>query len=323
MRASSGDLLRMFEVMTTIKQCDERLRKLLMSGQVAVFYHSPRGQEVVAAGMAAHLDDSDYLVATYRGMHDVYAKGMPLRAIWAEWLGKSTGVCSGKGGPMHLMDPDKGVMVTSGIVGSGIPIATGLAFAAQHKGESRVTVCSFGDGATNIGAFHEGLNLAAVWKLPIVFLCQNNGYAESTAYAKGTSAGRVVDRAGAYGMTGIRVDGDDPVAMFEAAGEAVAHARERGPVLLEATTHRLMGHYYGDPMSYVPADERAAAAAADPVPRFRAWLMANGHASEEDLLAIEKRADAEVEDAYQFAKDSPDPEPADLLADVYRTEMAS
>jgi pyruvate dehydrogenase E1 component alpha subunit len=318
------ELIRMYDVMTTIMRCDERLRNLMMSGQVNMFYHSPRGQEVVAGAVGVQLTREDYLVTTYRGMHDVIAKGVPLPLIWGEWLGRSSGLARGRGGPMHLSDPAYGVMLATGIVGSGLPIATGLAFAARYRGESRVTVCSFGDGATNIGAFHEALNLASLWELPVLFLCQNNGYAESTPYAKGTAVDRVVDRAAGYRMTGIEVDGNDPVAMYEAAREAIGQIREgRGPVLLEARTRRLKGHYFGDPMKYIPAEELAAAVAADPVPRFRAWLLARGHATEDDLVKIEERASRDIEDAYLSARDAPEPPPDELLADVYAEVVAS
>lgn len=318
-----ADLVRMYEIMTTIKQCDEKVRSLLMSGQAQFFFHSPRGQEVVAAAMGVALRPDDQWVTMYRGMHDLVAKGVSLRSIWAEWLGKDGGACRGRGGPMHITDPEAGVPVNTGIVGSGLPIAAGLALAAQVRGETRVTVCSFGDGASNIGAFHEALNMASLWRLPAVFLCQNNRYAESMAYAKGTAVDHVVDRAVAYKMRGIRVDGNDPRAMLDAARAAVDHARSgQGPVLLEADTYRLMGHYFGDGMSYMPKEELAAQTAADPVVRYRDFLIAEGHLTEAEISAIEAKAAGEIDEAHAFAVASPDPDPSELLSNVYEEAVA-
>jgi pyruvate dehydrogenase E1 component alpha subunit len=304
--------------MTTIKQCDDKMRNLLMSGQLMLIWYSPRGQEVVAAATGLCLQPDDYMVTTYRGLHDQIAKGMSLRELWAEWLGKATGACKGKGGPMHVTDPSSGLMVTTGIVGGGLPIATGLGLSSQIKGDGRVTVCSFGDGATNIGGFHEALNLASLWKLPVVFLCQNNGYAEHTTFAKGTSSETIAARAAAYGMRGVTVDGNDPLAMLAAAREAVDRARAgEGPTLLEARTYRFMGHFFGDAGAYMDKEEYAAAVAADPVPAFRAWLVDQGMASEEDLATLEKRIDEALEEAYAAAVASPDPDLSELQLDVY------
>ncbi len=311
-------LTRMYEIMTTIKQCDEKMRSLLMSGQIMLIWYSPRGQEVVAAAAGVTLRPDDYMVTTYRGLHDQIAKGMSLRELWAEWLGKATGACKGKGGPMHVTDPSSGLMVTTGIVGGGLPIATGLGLSSQVKGDGRVTVCNFGDGATNIGGFHEALNMASLWKLPVVFLCQNNGYAEHTSFAKGTSSETVAARAAAYGMPGVTVDGNDPQAMLAAMGEAVERARAgEGPTLLEARTYRFMGHFFGDAGEYMDKEEYAAAVAADPVPAFRAWLIEEGIASEEDLATLEKRIDETLEEAYAAAKADPTPDLSELHLDVY------
>ena len=223
---------------------------------------------------------------------------------------------------MHITHPASGLMVTTGIVGGGIPIANGLALATQLRGEDRVTVCNFGDGASNIGAFHEALNLAAVWHLPVIFLCQNNGYAEHTAQSDSTPVERIAQRAEAYAMAGVTVDGNDPIAMYAAVAAAVERAREGGgPTLLEATTFRFMGHFVGDDSSYIDGDELAAAMAADPVPAFRARLVADNHASEADLVAIEKRIAIEVAAAAEFALSSPFPDVSELRVDVYAQEV--
>ncbi|TPG36456.1 thiamine pyrophosphate-dependent dehydrogenase E1 component subunit alpha [Mycolicibacterium hodleri] len=315
-------LLTVYAKATLIKQTDERIRSLLGSGALAISYYSPRGQEIVAAATALSLRPEDYVVTTYRGAHDQIAKGLPLRLLFAELFGKSTGACKGKGGSMHITHPESGIMLTTGVVGSGLPIANGLALASQIRDDGRVTVVNFGDGATNIGAFHESLNMASLWKLPIVFLCQNNGYAEHTTYANGTTSRTVADRAQSYQMPGVTVDGNDPTAMFLAARDAIECARSgRGPTLLEAKTFRFMGHFYGDDSSYIDQGIYDDFLGRDPVPALRAALIAGGHASESDLSAIESASESEIQDALQFAIDSPDPELAEIGRDIYATEV--
>lgn len=311
-------LLAVYRKALLIQLVDERMRSLLSSGRLAAAYYSPRGQEIVAAAMAAHLSPTDYLVTTYRGVHDQLAKGMPLKLLCAEYFGKATGACKGKGGPMHITYPAAGIMVTTGVVGGGLPIANGLALASQLKGEARVTVCSFGDGASNIGAFHESLNMASLWKLPVIFYCQNNGYGECTRYDKATSVANVADRAAAYSMRGVTVDGNDPRALWSAAGEAVERARRgEGPTLLEAKTFRFMGHYFGDPGAYIPKEEYAAALARDPMPACRAEVLRTGAASEADLQALEQRIKSELDEALAFAADSPAPDLSEIDRDIY------
>jgi pyruvate dehydrogenase E1 component alpha subunit len=283
----------------------------------AVFY-SPRGQEILAACMGANLMPTDYLVTTYRGMHDQVAKGIPLRQLFAEYYGKVTGTCKGKGGPMHITYPTAGIMVTTGVVGAGLPIANGLALASQLKGDGRVTVVTFGDGASNIGAFHESLNMASLWKLPVIFLCQNNGYGECTKYEKATAVANIAERAASYNMRGVTVDGNDAQAMYEAMREAVERARSgEGPTLLEAKTFRFMGHYFGDPGAYIPKEEYAAALARDPMPIWRGNVLKSGVATEADLEKLAKEINAEIDDALQFALDSAPPEVSEIDVDIY------
>ncbi len=314
----TAELTKIFTTATRIKVCDEKFRSLILTGQVSAQYYSPRGQEIVSASMGAALRESDYMVTTYRGLHDQLAKGVPLRELWAEFFGRATGTCKGKGGPMHITHPASGLMVTTGIVGSGLPIANGLALASQLQGTDRVTVVNFGDGATNIGAFHEACNLAALWKLPVVFLCHNNRYAEHTSFEDGTSVDRVADRAAAYKMRGVRVDGNDPVAMHTAAREAVARARAgEGPTLLEAMTFRFFGHQMSDQNEYMKPGELEAERANDPVLRFRAWLIEQRVLTEPEIEAIEAQAKSDVKDAFEFAEASPLPELSELLTDVY------
>lgn len=322
--ADSAILLDIYKKAALLKANDERARKVILSGQIAMVYYSYRGQEIIPSVMGNVLRDDDTICTIYRGIHDMLGKGFPLRPLWAELAGRSTGSCKGKGGPMHLTYPPKGIMVTTGIVGSSAPIANGLAWAAQLDKSDRVSVCTFGDGASNIGAVHEAMNLASVWKLPTIFVCQNNLFAEHTTFEKMTGGQNVASRAEGYGMPGVRVDGNDPEAMYSAFAEAVARARAgEGPTLLECMTFRFFGHNFGDDDSYIPPAQKAAAMEADPVPRLRARLIADRLATEEELAAIEADIEAQIDDAVEFALASPWPEPDDLRFDVFETETAA
>jgi len=314
-------LLAIYRKACLINRTDERFRTMLTRGELAVAYYPVRGQEVLAAAAMQTLRPTDYLVTTYRGLHDSLAKGVPSRLLWAEFAGKRTGTCKGKGGPMHITHPESGVMVTTGIVGSGLPIANGLALSAQIRGDGRVALVSFGDGASNIGAFHEALNMAAVWKLPVIFLCQNNRYAEHTAYAAGTAAARVADRAAGYGIPGVSCDGLDPEDTYRTVAEAVARARRGdGPTLVEANVFRLLGHIFGADFSYVPREELAAAEERASMARLRARLLER-QIAEEALAAAEREAVAEIDDAVAYAMESPFPDPAEIRTDIYQLEQ--
>ncbi|ASG22226.1 thiamine pyrophosphate-dependent dehydrogenase E1 component subunit alpha [Nitrospirillum viridazoti] len=307
--------------MALIKANDERARKVIRAGKLVLPYYSPRGQEVIPSALSVLLTNDDYICTIYRGIHDMLAKGVPLKDLWAELAGRVTGTCKGKGGPMHITHPKSGVMVTTGIVGSSMPIANGLAWASQIKGDGRVTVAYFGDGASNIGAFHESLNLAAVWKLPVVFVCQNNEWGEHTAYEKATSARQIADRAVGYAMPGARVDGNDPFAMYAAAKDAVDRARAGGgPTLIEAMTYRFHGHVLGDADAYMDKARKEAAVAADPVPRFRAHLIAEGIATEAELAEVEAAIEAELDEAVAHALASDYPTVEELARDVFAPE---
>ena len=315
-------LIEIYRRATLIKQNDERFRSVIKSGKLVMPYYSPRGQEIIPSATSVHLGDEDTICTIYRGIHDMLAKGVPPKRLWAELAGKITGTSKGKGGPMHVTDTSHGVMVTTGIVGSSMPIANGLALAAQVRGTKAVAIAYFGDGASNIGAFHEALNLASVWKLPVVFICQNNRYAEHTKYAYGTAVARVADRAASYSMPGVHVDGNDAVAMWQAAGQAIARARAGdGPTLIEAMTYRFYGHIFGDADNYMDKAEKAQAMEADPVPALRAALIAQGHANEAELAAMEAAIEKEIDEALQFALDSPYPDVAELRRDVYAEEI--
>jgi acetoin:2,6-dichlorophenolindophenol oxidoreductase subunit alpha len=321
---SKAVLVDLYRRMTLIKQNDERFRATIKAGKIVAPYYSPRGQEVIPSAVSVNLRDTDYICTIYRGIHDMLAKGVPMQQLWAEIAGKVTGTCKGKGGPMHITHPASGVMVTTGIVGSSMPIANGLALAAQVRKQDRVTVAYFGDGAANIGAFHESLNMAAVWKLPVVFVCQNNRYGEHTRYEVATSARQISDRAAGYQMPGVTVDGNDPLAMYAAAKEAIDRARAGGgPTLLEAMTFRFHGHVFGDMDGYMQQGEKDAWIAKDPVPAFRAWLIQNGHASEAELTALESAIASELDAAVEFALSSGVPDLAELRRDVFAEEMTA
>jgi pyruvate dehydrogenase E1 component alpha subunit len=312
-----SDLRAIWRSAARVRAVDEALRVLIAAGEFTGFYYSPRGQEVLAATVGSCLRPDDYLVTTYRGIHDQLAKGTPLVALLAELFGKRTGCCKGKGGPMHVADPSAGVMVTTGIVGAGLPIATGLALGARLEGSDRVCVASFGDGATNIGAFHEALNLAAVWDLPVVFVCQNNEFGEFTPRTD-TARVEIAARAAAYGMAGEAVDGNDAAKLGPAVARAVARARAgEGPTLLDCRTYRFMGHFFGDPMPYMDKDDLARRMADDPVDRLRAAVLAAGAADEDGLSADEAAIAAEVAAAIEAARSAPDPEPDEVLDDVW------
>jgi acetoin:2,6-dichlorophenolindophenol oxidoreductase subunit alpha len=312
----------MYRRMTLAKQNDDRTRKVIKTGKLVMPYYSSRGQECIPAAVSVNLSDDDYICTTYRGIHDTLAKGVPLRDVWAELAGKATGTCKGKGGPMHITHPKSGVMITTGIVGSTMPIANGLAWGSQLRGDGRVTIAYFGDGASNIGAFHEALNLASLWKLPVVFVCQNNRYAEHTKYAKGTSVDRISMRSASYSMPGVTVDGNDPCSTYIVAREAIARARSGlGPTLIEALTFRFFGHNYGDADGYMDKGEKAAAMAADPVPRFRAHLIDDGIATKSELDDIEAGIERDLDAAVEFALRSPFPEIEELRHDVYAHEV--
>lgn len=316
-------LLDIYTRTMKVARFDEKMRGLLMTGKLATIYYTVRGQELVSAAMMAALEPSDYLVTTYRGQHDQIAKGVPLGPLIAEIAGRATGTCKGKGGSMHITHPASGVMVTTGVVGSGLPIANGLALASQNRGDRRVTVTCFGDGATNIGAFHEAMNMAQLYGLPVIFFCQNNRYGEHTAFADHTKVDSIVTRAAAYGMKGVKVDGNDAEAIYEAAREAVERARDGGgPTLIEAMCYRMMGHFFGADFSYMPKEHLAEMAAADPLPRLRA-LMLERQFSEAELDAIVADLDRQVDEAVEFALSSPLADPHEIRRDVFEEEIAA
>jgi acetoin:2,6-dichlorophenolindophenol oxidoreductase subunit alpha len=309
---------RLYQLMVLMKSADDRLSKGIGTGEFMCVYWPSRGQEAIAAAMGVSLRPDDQLVTTYRGLHDLIGKGVPLEEIYGEMMGRTVGAGRGKGGTMHIAKPDKGVMLSTGIVGAGPPVAVGLAMAGKRKGLERVTVVSFGDGATNTGSFHEAANMAALWDLPVVFVCQNNLYAEMTPTSDTMKIEHVADRAAGYGMPGVHVDGNDPLAVKSALDDALARARSGGgPTFIECVTFRFRGHYFGDRMPYIPKDQLAEAMAADPVPRFRGQLADAGICSAEELDRIDAEALAAVEAALRTVLSADSPSIEELDKDVY------
>lgn len=307
-----------YRTMVRIAETDKRIQQGLAAGDLQFQYYPCGGQEAIPAAIAPHLTVDDKSVITYRCIHDIVAKGTPIREIIAEMYGRETGTSKGKGGPMHLSDPNNGLMVTTGIVGAGAPIAAGIALGEQMKGSGRVVMCSFGDGAANIGAVHEALNLAALWNLPVIFVCQNNLYAEYTSFAESTRSADIASRAAAYGMTGERVDGTDPFAVFAAAGRAIGRARAgEGPTLLECVAHRLQGHSFGSEEGHMDAEALEAARAANPIRIYRQRLIDEQFANEGELSAIDSEVQAEIADAQAYADSSQAPAVSELLVDVF------
>ena len=313
---------RLYELMVLMKTADDRLCKGIGTGEFMCVYWPSRGQEAIAAAMGVTLRPDDQLVTTYRGLHDLIGKGVPLEEIYGEMMGRVVGAGRGKGGSMHIANPDTGVMLSTGIVGAGPPVAVGLAMAGKRKGLDRVTVVSFGDGATNTGSFHEAANMAALWDLPLVFVCQNNLYAEMTPTSDTMKIAQVADRATGYGMPSVRVDGNDPLAVQSALVRALDRARAGGgPTFLECVTFRFRGHYFGDRMPYIPKDQLADALVADPVPRFRGRLEATGICSADELDRIDAHAQEAVETALRTVLSADPPSLDELDRDVYATPI--
>lgn len=310
--------LEMYRMMLDARLFEEKAHKLFFEGLVKGTSHLALGQEAVAAGFAAAMREDDLTFCTYRGHTHTLLRGAPMDRLMAELLGRSTGICGGKGGSMHLTDVTVGAMGSYAIVGAHLPIAAGAAWAAQARGTDQVAVAFFGDGATNIGAFHEALNLAAVWKLPVVFVCENNLYMEYTPIGAVTAVPHpAADRAAAYGLEGVILDGNDIEAVYTIAMRALEHARSgNGPVLIEAKTYRHGGHSRADPGKYRPDEEVEAWLQRDPIPAFRSRLEASGVATA-TLDQIEAASDAAVEAATEAARNAPYPDPTTLETEVW------
>ncbi|MGY6717435.1 thiamine pyrophosphate-dependent dehydrogenase E1 component subunit alpha [Bacillus licheniformis] len=309
----------MYQKMLEIRYFEDQVHQLFAKGILPGFVHLYAGEEAVAAGVCAHLNDEDTITSTHRGHGHCIAKGCDLKGMMAEIYGKSAGLCKGKGGSMHIADFDKGMLGANGIVGGGFPLACGAALTAKYKKTKNVSVCFFGDGANNQGTFHEGINLAAIWKLPVIFVAENNGYGEATPFSYASSCESIADRAAAYGIPGIRVDGKDAAAVFQAAGRAIERAKNgEGPTLIECMTYRNYGHFEGDAQRYKTNDEKAVhQEEKDAIAVFKSELLAKGLMSEEEQSRIEKEVEEAVEQAVAFSEKSAYPEETELLTDVY------
>jgi pyruvate dehydrogenase E1 component alpha subunit len=319
-RESAQVVKDLHERMVRIRLFETEAGKLMEAGRLPGFLHLYVGQEAVAAGVMAALRDDDQITSTHRGHGHAVAKGVGLREMYAELYGRVTGACLGRGGSMHINDLTRGMLGANGIVGAGVPIAVGAAFAARYKGEDSVAVTFFGDGATNIGAFHEGANMAAILGLPVVFVCENNGYAEFTPQSGHMLLTDVADRAAAYGMPGVIVDGMDALAVHRAAADAVARARAgAGPMMIEAKTYRFFDHQgvKGLRHPYRSDEEVAEWKARDPIDLLEARAVADGTATRAELDEVWQRTRDEIAEAIAYAEASPLPDPADLLHNVY------
>ena len=315
---SRDDVLRLYATMALVRAFDQRVATLVLKGAFIGVGHLCVGQEAVAAGVCAALRDDDYVTSTHRGHGHCLAKGVDPGEMMAELFGKATGTCHGKGGSMHIADFRRGMLGANGIVGAGLPIACGAALTAKLTKSGRVTVAFFGDGASNIGAFHESLNLAAVWKLPVVFVCENNRYGEATPVEYALSAEHVADRAAGYRMPGLIADGQDVLDVYGKAREAVAHARSGGgPALLECETYRYFGHFVGDPARYRSAEEVEWYRARDCIIRCAEYLRERHGIAAKQLDEIGAEAERRLDAAVAFAESSPAPGLDAIVADVY------
>ncbi len=319
MDVSRDRLLLMYERMLKIRHFETKVGELYATGDMPGFVHLYLGEEAVAVGACAALNDDDYITSTHRGHGHIIAKGGELKYMMAELYGKITGYNKGKGGSMHIAAPQLGILGADGIVGGGIPIATGAGLSSKLQKSNRVTVCFFGDGASNQGTFHESINIAAAFDLPVVYVCENNQYGVGTLQCPMVRRiENIADRAVAYGIPGIIVDGNDVLAVHRAAREAVERARSgEGPTLIECKTYRWRPHFEGEPDTYRDPAVVKEWIAREPIGRFKSSLLQEGALTEEEAQAIEQRVIEELDEAVRFAYDSPVPDVSEALTDVY------
>ncbi len=311
-------LAEMLRKMVEIRFFEEKVFELYGQNLVPGTIHLYAGEEAVAVGVCSVLEKTDYLTSTHRGHGHCIAKGADLSRTMAEILGKQTGYCKGKGGSMHIADFAIGMLGATAVVGAGLPIAVGAGLSAKLRGTKQVVACFFGEGASNQGTFHESLNIASVWGLPVVFVCENNLYAMGTRQSRVMNIENIADRASAYGFPGMMVDGNDVVAVYEASAIAVERARRcEGPTLIECKTYRRRGHSRVDPAKYRPKDEVQEWLGKDPIKLFKERLIQGNIFSEGEIVSVEKEVETRIEEAVRFALDSPFPMPTEALQDVY------
>ncbi len=316
-----AQLLDVYRKMVTIRRFEEKAAEMYTKGKITGFCHLYAGEEAVAVGAIQALYDKDYVVSTYREHGHCIAKGAEPRVVMAELFGKETGISHGRGGSMHLFDPVLRFMGGYAIVGGGLPIAAGLGLSVMYKEEQEIVACFFGDGALPQGAFHESLNLAALWNLPVVFICENNFYGMGTLVQNAISQEHLYKFAEPYKIPGVRVDGMDVLEVYTAVTEAVARAREGdGPSLIEAVTYRFRGHSMSDPGEYRSKREERIWQERDPIKRFRAKILTEHRVAEQRLEEIEKEIATTIDDAVKFADESPEPSLDTLMKDVYVDE---
>ena len=314
-----GLMVESYRKMVLIRKFEMCASKLFAQNKLPGFLHLYVGEEAVATGVCSALEVTDYITSTHRGHGHLIAKGGDVKKMMAELFAKETGYCKGKGGSMHISDSDKGILGANGIVGAGIPIATGAAFARKYKGDGRVAVSFFGDGAANRGTFHEALNMAAAFKLPAVFVCENNLFAISVCARYHMAISDISDRAAAYGMPGYSIDGNDVELVYETTKAAVERARRgEGPTLIECKTWRHRGHYEGDPDDYRTAEEKAEWMQKDPIERLAKRLIEEGICTQAELDAIASDADKLLAEAIDEAEAAPVPSVSALMADIYK-----
>lgn len=318
MKVPNEDMKRMYKTLVRIRKFESKAVDLFAEGQIPGFLHSYLGEEAIATGVCANLRKTDFITSTHRGHGHIIAKGGDTKYMMAELYGRTTGYCKGKGGSMHIADRDLGILGANGIVGAGQDIAVGAGLAIRYRGTDQVAACFFGDGSTNQGTFHEALNLASVWKLPVIFVCENNHFGISMSQSKHQAIQDIADRAASYGFPGIAVDGNDVMAVYEVAKEAVDRARKgQGPTLIECKTWRWRGHFEGDPGTYKDLKEQEAWMDKEPVGRYRTFLEENGVMTSDETSAIDTMIDDEIDAAIAFASESPLPKPEDVVKDVY------
>ncbi len=311
-------LLEMYQRMLLIRKFEEKVRDLFASGRIPGFVHLYIGEEAIAVGVAAALRESDYVTSTHRGHGHCIARGADVRRMMAELFGKRDGYCKGKGGSMHMFDVSLGILGANGIVAAGCPLAVGAGLTAHLRKTDQVVVGFFGDGATNHGTVHESLNLSAVWKLPIVWVCENNLYAEATPIWATVNISDIAQMGGSYNIPSTIVDGNDVFAVYDAAKVAVKRARAgEGPTLIECKTYRHRGHYEGDPVIYRTRDQEQEWFKKDPIPKFESRLITDGKVTEAKLGSIRLGVEKLIDDAVQFAENSPAPQTEEALDDVF------
>lgn len=318
MSLTNTQIVDMYKTMIKIRKFESTAQALFAEGKIPGFVHLYLGEEAIAAGVCASLKDSDYITSTHRGHGHIVAKGGDINLMMAELFGKETGYCKGKGGSMHIADGKIGILGANGIVGAGHCLAVGAGLSCQYRGTDNVCVCFFGDASTNNGTFHEGLNMASIFKFPVVFVCENNGYGISMSQARHQNIKDVSERGVAYGVPGVTVDGNDVLAVYEAAAEGIKRAREgKGPTLIECKTYRHRGHFEGDPTVYRTKEEVAAWMAKDPLGKIEAYMKDNGIMDDAAMDAAKAEVDAIIDAAIKFATDSPDPALESVAEDVY------